>query len=78
MTDTEMTIELDRKHRAIRSGERWVLQRHQPDGSWDMVDHWQGGRRSLVHRLETHRVVPSREAEAALERVPESEGFKER
>lgn len=75
---TELTIDIDRKTRALRSGERWVLQQKQPDGTYDMVDHWAGGRRSLFQKLEELHIVPTREAEAALALIPESNGFKER
>ena len=78
MTDTDQTFRLDRKTEAIRSGERWALRRLQPDGSWDTVDFWQGGRRSLFHKLEERGIVPTREAEAALALIPENQGFKER
>lgn len=75
---TEITIELDRKTRALRSGNRWAVQRLRPDGTWDMESTWAGGRRSLFHWMEQHGVVPSRDAEARLASVPESVGFRER
>ena len=75
---TETTIELDRKTRAIRSGSRWAVQRRQPDGSWDLVEAWNGGRRSLVLWCEKHGVYPTREAEAMLSALPEGIGFRER
>ena len=78
MTDTEQIFALDRMNRAIRSGERWAIQRMQPDGTWDLVENWSGGRRSLFQRLEKLGIVPSREAEAVLEHVPESIGFRDR
>ena len=72
MTDTEVTVQLDKKHRALRSGDRWAVQRLRPDGAWDMVDSWNGGRRSLLQWAEEHHVYPSREAEDLLGRLPES------
>lgn len=78
MTDTEITIDIDLKHRAIRSGDRWALMRRNRDGAWDAVETWAGGRRSLFHRLERHGIVPSREAERRLALVPETQGFRER
>lgn len=75
---TELTIEIDRKHQAVRSGERWALRQKQSDGIWDTIEFWQGGRRSLFQRLEELHIVPTREAEAALALIPESDGFKER
>jgi len=75
---TERTIELDRKTRALRSGSRWAVQKLQPDGSWDMVAAWTGGRRSLLKWCEENRVAPTREAEAQLAVLPESDGFKDR
>lgn len=75
---TETSIALDRKHKALRSGNRWAVQRLQPDGSWDMVDAWTGGRRSLLKWCEANHVAPTREAEAQLAVIPESDGFKDR
>lgn len=76
--DTEATIDLDRKHRAIRSGNAWVVQQRRPDDSYDMVDHWRGNRRSLLRWCEEHDVHPSRDAEAVLDLLPETDGFTER
>lgn len=78
MTDTEIQIQLDVKHRALRSGSRWAVTRMQPDGSYDLVSAWTGGRRSLLQWLEENKVYPTREAEAQLAVIPESQGFKER
>lgn len=75
---TEVTIDLDRVHRAVRSQDRWAIMKRQPDGSWDSIDVWSGGRRSLFHHCDQHGISPSREAEAVLERLPESVGFRER
>lgn len=72
------TILLDRKTRAHRAGDSWVVQRLQPNGKWDMVATWQGNRRSLVHWCEDNHVHPSREAEAQLALIPEATGFKDR
>ena len=78
MTDTEQTIDLDRKTRASRSGMRWAVQRLQPDGSYDLIAHWNGGRRSLYTWCHDNEVYPSRDAEAAIDLLPESNGFRER
>jgi hypothetical protein len=75
---TEHTIPLDRKHTAIRSGDRWAIRRLQTDGSYDTVETWAGGRRSIFSWCERNDVHPSREAEAALDRLPESNGFRDR
>lgn len=75
---TEIVIQLDRKTRALRSGDRWATQRLRTDGSWDMVANWVGGRRSLLHWCERNDIHPSREAEAQLAVIAESKGFKER
>lgn len=78
MTDTEITILLDAKHKALRSNNRWCIQRRQPDGSWDMIRTWSGGRRSLLQWCDENGVYPTRDAEAQLALIPESTGFKER
>ena len=75
---TETVIELDRVHRAIRSGSRWAVQRRLPEGGWDLIEAWNGGRRSLVIWCEAHDVYPTREAEAILATLPEATGFRER
>lgn len=77
-TPTEITIFLDRKTRALRSGDRWACQRLQPDGSWDLIKAWNGGRRSIYHWMEAEGIVPSREAEEQLGRLSESFGFRDR
>jgi hypothetical protein len=77
-TPTEVTITLDAKTKAIRSGSRWAIQRRQTDGSWDMTDHWDGSRRSLLQWAERNGVYPTREAEAVLATLSEGVGFKER
>ncbi len=75
---TETVILVDAKTKALRSGNRWCVQRRQSDGSWDMARTWTGGRRSLLQYLQEQGIVPTRDAEAALALVPESQGFKER
>lgn len=75
---TEVTIPLDRKHRAIRSGSRWAVQQLRPDGSWDMIDAWNGARRSIYPWMAERGIVPQREAEAVLARLPETTGFYDR
>ncbi len=78
MTPTEITIALDRVHRAIRSGARWAVQRRKPDDTWDTLATWAGGRRSIYHWCQRNDVHPSREAEAQLDLLPESQGFRDR
>jgi hypothetical protein len=75
---TEMVILLDRKTKALRSGNRWCIQRLKSDGSWDMTDSWDGGRRSLFHWAEKNDVHPTREAEAILNTIAEFTGFRDR
>ena len=75
---TEITIDLDRKHRALRSGDRWAVQKRLPDGSYDLLEAWTGGRRSLYHWLELHHISPDRNAEQILARLPEATKFRER
>lgn len=75
---TEIKIPLDRKHIALRSGDRWAVQRLQPDGKYDTIAAWDGGRRSLFHWCQRNDVHPSREAEQQLALLPESFGFRDR
>lgn len=75
---TDVVIDLDRKHRAIRSGSRWAVQQLKADGSWDMVDAWDGTRRSIYAWMADRRIVPGREAEDVLARLPETTGFYDR
>ncbi len=75
---TETRIDLDRLHFALRSGDRWAICKRLPDGSIDTIETWSGGRRSLFHHCDQHGISPSREAEAVLERLPESTGFRDR
>jgi len=78
VVDTEITILIDAKHLAHRSGNKWAIQKRQPDGSWDLMRAWEGGRRSLLAFCDEQGIVPTRDAEAALSKIPESSGFKER
>ena len=78
MTDTEISITLDHKHIARRSANKWAVQRRQPDGSWDLLKAWTGGRRSLLQFCDEQGIVPTRDAEAALGSIAESSGFRER
>lgn len=77
MTDTEQQIQLDKKHRLLRSGARLAIQKLQPDGSYDMVAAFQGGARSIVQWCAANGVYPTREAEAEIARIPE-QGFRDR
>lgn len=76
--DTEQTILLDRKTRAIRSGNRWAVQKLRPNGDWDMVTFWNGSRRSVYQWCEGNDVHPTREAIDAIDALPEMIGFRER
>ena len=71
----DVVIEIDAKVRVHRSGDKWVIQKKQPDGRYDMIDHWTGNRRSLMRWLETNNVHPSREAERQLALLPERRSF---
>lgn len=73
---TETTIQIDRRHKAHRSGDRWALTALQPDGSYDMLEAWDGPRRSLFPRLAARGIHPSREAERQLNALPERRGFR--
>lgn len=75
---SDIVIDLDAKHKAHRSGSKWLVQKRQADGSWDMVAHWAGGRRSLLQWCESNGVYPTRAAEELLATLPESTGFRER
>ncbi|MDQ5918939.1 MAG: hypothetical protein QG660_2054 [Pseudomonadota bacterium] len=75
---TEITIELDRVHTALRSGDRWAICKRLPDGTHDTLETWAGGRRSLFHHCNALGIVPSREAEERLALLPETTGFRDR
>jgi hypothetical protein len=75
---TEITITIDAKTKALRSGNRWAVMRRQPDGSWDCARTWSGGRRSLLQYLNEQDIHPTRDAEVALGQIAEQQGFKER
>ena len=75
---TEHSIALDRKHIAHRSENRWAVTRLKADGSYDLVEAWDGGRRTLLKWCENHGVYPDRQALAALELLPEASGFRDR
>ena len=77
MTDTEQTLDLDRKTRAIISGARIAIQRLQTDGKYDMVATLQGGGRTVTRWCEANDVHPSRDAEAVLATLPDV-GFRYR
>lgn len=74
---TDVTIQIDMKTRAIRSDDKWVIQRMQSNGDYDMVDHWTGNRRSLFHWLDKNGITPSRDAEQRLALLPERRSFRE-
>lgn len=75
---TEISILIDMKTKALRSGNRWALMRRQPNGDWDTTRTWTGGRRSLLQYLAEQGIVPTRDAEALLATIPEASGFRER
>lgn len=77
MTDTERTINLDRKTRCIISGARIAIQRLQQNGEWDATDFLSGGGRAIVRWCQANDVYPTRDAEAVLMTLPDV-GFKER
>lgn len=72
---TDTVIDIDARTRVHRSGDRWVVQRRQTDGSYDLIANWTGNRRSLMRWLEDNNVYPTREAERQLALLPERRGF---
>lgn len=74
----EAQIQIDAKTRAFRSNNRWAIQRRKPDGDYDLVDSWDGNRRSLYAWLERNKISPTRQAERQLALLPEQTGFRER
>lgn len=77
MADTEQTVNLDKKTRAVISGARIAIQRLQPDGSYDAVAFLQGGGRTIARWCEANDVHPSRDAEQILGALPDV-GFRDR
>lgn len=75
---TEITIQLDAKHKAHRSQNRWAVQQRQHDGAYDTIATWSGGRRSLYQWCEQNDVHPTRDAERNIDALPEASGFRER
>lgn len=71
-------VDLDRMHRALRTGDRWRVERRHPTRGWELVDEWNGSRRTLLQWCETHGIEPSRAAEAQLDLLPEATGFRDR
>ena len=74
---TEATIQIDAKTKVHRSGNRWAVTKLQTDGHYDMIDTWDGNRRSLFRYFEDNDIHPSREAERQLDLLPERKGFRE-
>src|SRR3954470_24253276 len=74
LTDTEQTIDIDRKTKAHRSGSIWAIQKLRTNGEWDLEATFSGGGRAALRWCEENHVTPSREAEALLSAVPEA-GF---
>lgn len=66
------SFELDLYHVAIRAGRGWILYRRQPNGWLKRIDMWTGSRRSLFRILEEHGIEASRQAEADLELLVET------
>lgn len=77
MTDTEQTIDLDRKTRALISGARIAIQRLLPTGDYDAIAFLQGGGRTIIRWCSENDVHPSRDAEAVLAALPDI-GFRDR
>lgn len=77
MAETQQTIKLDMKTRAIVSGARIVIQKLKPNGEWDMTDHFTGGARSIMQWAERNGVYPTRDAEQRIAALPEA-GFRDR
>lgn len=75
---TEITIQLDAKHKAHRSQNRWAVQQKQANGAYDTIATWSGGRRSLYQWCEQNDVHPTRGAEQKIDALPEASGFRER
>lgn len=75
MTTPDPTIQIDMRTRVVRSGDTWLIQQRQSDGHYDMIDHWQGNRRSLMRWFEDNNVHPTREAEQQLALLPERRSF---
>lgn len=71
-----IVIQVDHKTKVHRDGDSWAVTKLQPDGHYDMIDHWHGNRRSLMIYLEENNIHPTREAEAQLARLPERRGFR--
>lgn len=75
----QVQIQLDRRHKVLHDPpKRWTIHALQPDGKYDMIAFWDGGRRSVLAWCADHGVVPMADAEAALNRIPETGGFKDR
>jgi hypothetical protein len=74
---TEVTFDLDRKHRALVSGARWAVQKLLQTGAWDMISTGQGGGRTILRWCEANDVHPNREAELILGALPDI-GFRDR
>jgi hypothetical protein len=71
-------ISLDRLWLAERDGSTWALLRKDDRGVYREQERWDGPRRSLFLRCEELGIVPSRDAEAELARLPEQLTFVER
>lgn len=77
MADTEQTIDLDRKTRALISGARIAIQRLQQDGKYDAIAFLRGGGRTILRWCSENDVHPSRDAEQILGALPDI-GFRDR
>ncbi len=77
MTDSQTTVDLDKKTRAIIDGARIAIQRLQTTGNWDAITFLQGGGRTILRWCSDNDVHPSREAEAVLGALPDI-GFRDR
>lgn len=72
------TIFLDRRHKAVRTSMRWDLyERLSATGIWRQLDQVTGPRKTIYILLERHGIIPSREADAQLNLLPERSSFRE-
>lgn len=75
-TDDWISIDIDRRHLARRRRGQWQLCRKDDGGVYRTIEEWEGPRRSVFLKLETHGIVPSREAEYLIRRMPEQPAFR--
>lgn len=71
-------IQLDAIHQLLNQGAEWIIRKPAPEGGFILLAEWQGPRRTIARQLEDLGIVPSRDADARLERLPESTAFRDR